>query len=653
MIPNIQTSRYETNVSNIQHAFTIEMTPTLAKLLSSQTYSDKTLAAIREPLSNAYDSHVRAGTLDTPVDLHLPTQLEPQFTLRDYGTGLSHDDVIRLFFSYGVSDKRETNNEIGGLGIGAKAFFAYTDQAVITSYFNGQKRVYSANKGASGLPQGMLIHFEDTDEPNGIELSYPVQPQDIETFINKAVSVLTYLELKYKSNVKLTIEKPTEFFATEINGTRVALVTEQNIHKVVMGGIAYNVPYEVYWRYNSSFINFSFLIYLPIGSVEISASRESLSPTEQDKDLITRLLVAFRDKLHATDWTPHVAAAPDWYSAVQVYHQMQSMIGSKDSLTRASQTWRGYPLDRVFHEDVHHVGRYSYRSKKYIRRGLGHGTALHGYVPRRAYWVPKGKKLRWNEWYQANMCYAYNDTDWDVHFTTATIEEAERLAADLGLKITVEDGSHLHVPLPKRSVRSASSSPRRGLIWVDGEKMQLDAIEPERIIYDPRRAWHPERYERLRFLFRAGILSCLPIVVSGKVGATDKQNATFFADYPTNPDAWLQQHPEFIDQAQLAKAGVWQQIQNCWCEREWVSISVLRDDRAARLKFPVEIIEVPHFGLDLSTLGKVPSAKPIIDKIQRWHDKVVPRFPQTIRHALLRTNHYSIDMLLDLYEEMK
>ena len=251
------------------------------------------------------------------------------------------------------------------------------------------------------------------------------------------------------------------------------------------------------------------------------------------------------------------------------------------------------------------------------------------------------------------MCYAYNDTDWDVHFTTATFEEAERLAADLGLKITIEDGSHLHVPPPKRSARSTSSNPRRGLIWVNGEKMQLDAIEPERIIYDPRRAWHPERYERLRPLYQTGILSCLPVVATGKVGATDKQNATFFANYPTNPDAWLQQHPEFIDQAKLTEVGVWQQIQNCWREREWVSTSMLRDDRTARLKFPVKVIEVPYFGFDLTTLGKVPSAKPIIDKIQRWHDKVLPRFPQTIRHALIRTNHYSIDMLLDLYEEMK
>ena len=82
----------ETNViersGNFEESnYTIEATPTAFSILSDQLYSNKIRAVIRELSTNAYDSHVDAGNGDKPFEVHLPSNMEPTFSVRDYGTG--------------------------------------------------------------------------------------------------------------------------------------------------------------------------------------------------------------------------------------------------------------------------------------------------------------------------------------------------------------------------------------------------------------------------------------------------------------------------------------------------------------------------------------------------------------------------------------
>ena len=59
------------------------------KIIFGQIYPDITKAIVRELFTNAWDSQRNAGTLDTPIDIHLPTDWEPYFSVRDYGTGIT------------------------------------------------------------------------------------------------------------------------------------------------------------------------------------------------------------------------------------------------------------------------------------------------------------------------------------------------------------------------------------------------------------------------------------------------------------------------------------------------------------------------------------------------------------------------------------
>ena len=86
-------------------------------------YSDPKLAVVREAVSNACDSTRRAGS-NIPVDVIAPSLLEPNLVVTDRGTGMSMAEVEDHFLAFASSSKRDTDDEIGGLGVGAKSPWA-------------------------------------------------------------------------------------------------------------------------------------------------------------------------------------------------------------------------------------------------------------------------------------------------------------------------------------------------------------------------------------------------------------------------------------------------------------------------------------------------------------------------------------------------
>ena len=94
------------------------------KILSDGLYSNKIKAVIRELSCNAVDSHVAANKADTPFEVHLPTVLEPWFSVRDFGLGLDGDQVENIYTTYFESTKTESNDFIGALGLGSKSPFS-------------------------------------------------------------------------------------------------------------------------------------------------------------------------------------------------------------------------------------------------------------------------------------------------------------------------------------------------------------------------------------------------------------------------------------------------------------------------------------------------------------------------------------------------
>ena len=175
--------------------FTISQNAKMFKILSDSLYSDKVMAAIRELSTNAYDSHISAGNKN-PFKVTLPTASNPTFMVRDYGTGLSQEDMEDLYTTYGASNKNDSNDFVGCLGLGSKSPFAYTKSFTTASYYNGKKYTYIAAIDESGVPTLNLFNTSNTSEPNGLEISFAVKQHDFQEFTDKAKRIFHYFRMK-------------------------------------------------------------------------------------------------------------------------------------------------------------------------------------------------------------------------------------------------------------------------------------------------------------------------------------------------------------------------------------------------------------------------------------------------------------------------
>jgi hypothetical protein len=189
------TPQNEAIISNVGEIgeFRIRNSAKAFSILSSGLYANKIRAIIRELSCNAIDAQVAAGTQDTPFDVHLPNALEPHFSIRDYGTGLSHEQVTNIYTTYFESTKTASNEFIGALGLGSKSPFSYTDNFTVTAVKDGRKGVYTAFINEMGVPSIALMMEEETTDPNGVEVRFAVEERyDFGKFRDEARHVYEY-----------------------------------------------------------------------------------------------------------------------------------------------------------------------------------------------------------------------------------------------------------------------------------------------------------------------------------------------------------------------------------------------------------------------------------------------------------------------------
>jgi hypothetical protein len=173
--------------------FKFKMTAQAAQMLSSNLYKDARRAIVRELSCNAWDAHIDAGNTNTPIDICLPGRLSPVLIIRDYGTGLSHEDAMTLYTTYFDSTKNDSNEATGALGLGSKSPLGYTNNYAVSSIQDGKKRTYAIFIDAeSGMPSCVYGGEVDTDEANGLEIKVPTKDNDFWEWQRAAQRVLQF-----------------------------------------------------------------------------------------------------------------------------------------------------------------------------------------------------------------------------------------------------------------------------------------------------------------------------------------------------------------------------------------------------------------------------------------------------------------------------
>lgn len=312
--------------------FTIKATAKSFRILSDGLYANKIRAIVRELSCNAIDSHVAAGKIDTPFDVHLPNSLEPWFSIRDYGTGLSHAQVTNIFTSFFESTKTNSNEFIGALGLGSKSPFSYTDNFTVTAIKDGIKGVYTAFINDSGVPSIAKMMDEATTEPSGVEVRFAVEERyDFNKFRDEARSVYKYFKQRpvVCGDASFSFTDPVYMEKDIIPGVH---TVDRGYNSVaIMGNIAYPIDIpsaDKTLGHLTSLLNCGLVMEFGIGELDFQASREGLSYIPQTINAIKAKLEILNAQLAV-----HITAEADkidnlWERAMYLHKRKDENLWS-------------------------------------------------------------------------------------------------------------------------------------------------------------------------------------------------------------------------------------------------------------------------------------------------------------------------------------
>lgn len=277
-------------------AFSIAANPKVFKILSSDLYTNKIRAVVRELITNMIDAHALNGNPEKFI-IQVPGRLDPRFVCRDFGPGMSDFDIQGddnspgLYNSYFSSSKAESNDFIGGFGLGSKSPFSYTDTFSITSYHKGEIRGYVAYMDGDG-PQikPTFVKEMGPDDKTGIEIVVPVEEKDFRNFAYE----VSYIMRPFKDLAIINgLDREIDYFPDfddyyGVNPER--YWPDRGGLYAIYGGIVYPIDGVIRDRNWLSIRNEVNYIKFPMGSLDIAPSREALSLDDRTcKNIIERV----------------------------------------------------------------------------------------------------------------------------------------------------------------------------------------------------------------------------------------------------------------------------------------------------------------------------------------------------------------------------
>ena len=309
--PSIDTVTHPTYKAQINKSAAGLVIDILAKL-----YANPLAAAIREYTSNAIDAHIAAG-VDRPVEVTLPSRRNQWLTVRDYGKGLTAFDILTVYANFGSSDKRDSDDFIGGFGIGSKSGLAISDAIYINSWTDGKLNSFVIKRTSDGIVTQFLN--EDVDAPD-VDTGTEVRVYVNKNYLNTTSTTAPgddhsswmddmYMPLAGWSFKQVKVQHESVDLATFINENRIpdswhefehGFVNIDTVslpikHGILVGSVFYNVYdngkldirnlYEKIpnFKYKDGLLTQPFVLKLDIAGTKVSYSREKVLWRDSDK----------------------------------------------------------------------------------------------------------------------------------------------------------------------------------------------------------------------------------------------------------------------------------------------------------------------------------------------------------------------------------
>lgn len=343
------TAQYQTNIpSAAEFGIQQEDLSHIAGILRSDIYPDPIKAIIREYSTNAYDANVEAGRQNTPINVYLPTQADPHLVIRDYGHGLSDEEVCNTYVKYGASTKRNSNDYTGCLGIGSKSAFAYGESFTITSYTKDRITKWEASIDESQIGRISMLSEKENEYrgvETGVEISIKVKKSDIDDFHIKAKRFFPYWKTKPQCNIDI---KDLDIF--EESNNWILLRNHEgrwssSPASLVMGNIQYPIDINEFkgTEVQALLNNHNVLLKAPLGCVDIAANRETVRYTDRTKNSIIAMANNMMSDLTRA-LTKEIAQAPTRLQASIQSHKYDHELWNIASHLKSAATWNSLPL---------------------------------------------------------------------------------------------------------------------------------------------------------------------------------------------------------------------------------------------------------------------------------------------------------------------
>jgi hypothetical protein len=257
--------------------------------LRDKIYTDKCLAPIRETISNGWDEHVKYN-VKRSLDVKM-TKIDGQYiwSCRDYAKGLSDHDVRNVFGMYGASKKRDSNESIGGFGVGAASPLAYSDTFYVTSYFEGVKTQYACvlGGGDKGVEVGSIYEiFSEPTTETGLEVSFDVTKDYwafesktknfVQNFLPNADICFNHGSNIYQPTIPLLTKTVGDYTINMYDKGTFGDTYYNNKVAIRMGGIVYKMSSNIPIKNPKGKI----VVDVPIGKLTVPISREDIEDTE-------------------------------------------------------------------------------------------------------------------------------------------------------------------------------------------------------------------------------------------------------------------------------------------------------------------------------------------------------------------------------------
>ena len=362
-----------TTQETVKMSLDLDSAQVLMQMLSKNLYSDSIGSTIRECASNALDSHRRVGC-EEPIIVSFKRNSQAdtyEFSVEDFGIGLDADDVRNIISKYGKSTKRDSNTELGMMGLGFKAPLAYSSSFYFVCRKDFMERKYMMYEGEDTNSID-LLYEKPTAEPNGVKVIVPVDYSDRYQFYNKIKEQLAYFD-----NVYFDVEPmgsynvPNDFTIYRAEHFQYSQIATNSDMHLCLDNVSYPIDWE---KLGIERIRMKMALRFSLSDgLFPTPNREAIRYTKEAKETILKKIVTvgnvFMDKFNdAITTQSDIKAIMEFYSRnskhIKSWYKGTDEDICIDDLVKHSTTVVAQPkLDTI---KLLNLERLAVKSKEYI-----------------------------------------------------------------------------------------------------------------------------------------------------------------------------------------------------------------------------------------------------------------------------------------------